>query len=81
VTHDLKCWPEVYAAVVSGVKRFEIRQDDRGYRVGDALHLREWSPDTGYTGRSGHYTVTIIVAGWGLPEGLVVMGIERGGEE
>ncbi len=79
--HELKCWPEPYAAVVSGVKRYEIRRDDRGYRVGDTLLLREWWPDAGYTGRESRYTVTIITTGWGLPHGLVVMGIEPGGEE
>ena len=43
-THDLKTWPEYFADVAAGVKRVEIRLDDRGYAVGDVLHLREWTP-------------------------------------
>lgn len=42
--HILKTWPESFAAVLSGAKRFEYRVDDRGYRVGDILHLREYVP-------------------------------------
>jgi hypothetical protein len=43
-THDLKCWPAPFAAVLSGEKKHEIRVDDRGFAVGDVLHLREWDP-------------------------------------
>lgn len=42
--HELKCWPESFEAIATGVKTFEIRKDDRGYRVGDYLLLREWKP-------------------------------------
>lgn len=53
-THKLKIWPEYYEAVSDGSKRFELREDDRGFRVGDTLHLCEWKPshrDGGFTGR------------------------------
>ena len=36
-THDLKCWPEPFAAVASGIKTFEVRVDDRPYAAGDTL--------------------------------------------
>jgi hypothetical protein len=42
--HDLKTWPEPFAAVLSGAKRAEVRKADRNYSVGDTLVLREWSP-------------------------------------
>lgn len=76
-THDLKCWPEPFNAIADGTKRFEIRQDDRGFAVGDLLRLQEWDPATGeYSGREQLVHVTRIVRGeWGLPEGMVVMGI------
>ena len=43
-THNLKCWPEPFAAVANGIKTFEVRRDDRPYAVGDTLILREWCP-------------------------------------
>jgi hypothetical protein len=44
--HVLKTWPEYWDAVADEVKRFEIRKDDRGYRVGDYLVLRKFDPKT-----------------------------------
>lgn len=77
--HRLKTWPEPFAAVAHGEKRFEVRQDDRGFSVGDTLQLREWNRDNGYTGRAVECVVTYIARGpdWGtgLPTGLVVMSL------
>ncbi|EPA3071641.1 DUF3850 domain-containing protein [Enterobacter cloacae] len=41
VTHDLKIYPEHFSAVCTGVKRAELRKNDRDYRAGDTLHLME----------------------------------------
>ena len=41
ITHELKIFPEFFSAVCSGVKRAELRKNDRDYRVGDTLHLLE----------------------------------------
>lgn len=43
-THALKTWPEYYWPVVSGAKPFEIRQNDRAYKVGEYVELKEWDP-------------------------------------
>ena len=60
--HDLKCWPEYFQAVKSGIKPFELRKDDRGYAVGDVLHLREFDPDTAlYTGDEIDKTVIYVL--------------------
>lgn len=40
--HELKIMPEFYEAVAWSNKSFEIRKDDRGYKCGDTLLLREW---------------------------------------
>ncbi|HCQ9145264.1 TPA: DUF550 domain-containing protein [Klebsiella pneumoniae] len=41
ITHDLKIYPEFFSAVCTGVRRAELRKNDRDYRVGDTLHLTE----------------------------------------
>lgn len=42
--HCLKTWPEPYRAVVSGEKRYEIREADRPFKERDVLVLQEWVP-------------------------------------
>lgn len=86
--HELKTWPAYYQAVARGTKMFEVRRN-RGFQVGDVLHLREYEPNTGlggaYTGSSMQVRVTFIVsagdvvAQYALRTGYVVMGIERMG--
>lgn len=66
--HNLKSWPEYFAAVADGTKTFEVRKDDRGFRVGDHLRLREWDPATDdYTGREVERRVTYIFRGPFMP--------------
>ena len=78
--HDLKCWPEYFKAVKSGIKPFEYRKDDRGYAVGDILHLREYDPATfQYSGDEIDKTVTcilpVVTYGAGNDERYVIMGL------
>ena len=49
--HELKILPEYFEALASGTKTFEIVLNDREYKVGDLLILREWTPLFFYTGR------------------------------
>lgn len=44
VIHDLKCWPQYFWSVVRGEKPFEIRKNDRNFKVGDYLGLQEYDP-------------------------------------
>lgn len=75
-THALKTWPEYYWPVVSGAKPFEIRKDDRGYKVGEYLQLNEYDPESGkYSGNSELFTVTYITD-YAQQPGYVVMGIK-----
>lgn len=60
-THELKTWPEFYSELLAGRKTFEMRRDDRGFRPGDELRLREWEPrrdidDGVWRGGAGEYT-------------------------
>lgn len=77
VTHNLKIWPEHYSAVCAGVKRAELRKNDRDYRAGDTLDLCEWDKDDeSFTGEFISVTVTHVadVGEWML--GYVLLSIE-----
>jgi hypothetical protein len=79
VRHELKTWPAEFQAIVSTRKRHEIRANDRDFKAGDELMLREWNPETEqYTGAFLIVDVTYLTKGgtWGLPDHLVVMSIK-----
>lgn len=46
MVHELKCWPKYFNAILDGSKTFEVRRNDRPYRVGDYLALNEYVPDS-----------------------------------
>lgn len=78
-THELKTWPEYFNLVFYGHKTFEIRKNDRGFKSGDKLLLREWDPQTEkYTGADITVEVTYIIYGgvFGIEEGYCVMSIK-----
>lgn len=50
IKHDLKILPTYFEAVTKGRKNFELRKNDRDFKVGDIFVLREWK-DGEYTGR------------------------------
>jgi len=58
--HELKTWPRFFEPLSKGEKTFELRKNDRNFQVGDTLECREWSPDSGYSGRVAHYRITYI---------------------
>lgn len=76
--HELKVWPPYFEAVACGEKTFEIRKNDRLFRGGDTLWLREWNPKTSrYTGRECHRLVTFVYDGRPahLEAGYCIMGL------
>ena len=44
--HELKIHPKYYRAVLLGLKKVEIRLNDRNYQEGDLLILNEFDPKT-----------------------------------
>lgn len=48
--HELKILPKWYVDVESSKKNFEIRRNDRDFKVGDTLILQEYEEGS-YTGR------------------------------
>ena len=42
--HDIKAWPATYASLADGSRTFDIRRNDRDYKPGDKLRIREFDP-------------------------------------
>lgn len=57
--HELKTLPEYYEAACLEKKKAEFRKNDRDFKVGDTLLLREWV-DGDYTERYMDFTITHI---------------------
>ena len=77
--HDLKIKPEYLEAIISGEKTFEIRKNDRDYKVKDTLHLFGFEDDF-YSGETYLATVSYIFHGtgeYGLAKGYVILGLTR----
>ena len=67
-THELKCWPKLFAQTVAGEKDFEYRRNDRNFKVGDTLKLREWDPEEGkYLGGQMHLIIQRIWSSADIP--------------
>ena len=56
--HQLKTWPGFFDGLVDGTKTAEVRQNDRHFKAGDRLVLREFNAEMDdYTGRVEYRTV------------------------
>lgn len=73
--HELKTHPHAFTLIERGDKPFELRKDDRGFKRDDLLILREWYPDSGYTGHIICAVVLSVVKGEWLAPGYVALGI------
>lgn len=74
--HNLKINPEYFEAVLSGLKKFEIRKNDRNYKVGDSIILAECSNGE-FSGRTFSAEITYIIDNFeGCKEGYVTFGFE-----
>lgn len=56
LVHELKCWPPHFGHLLDGRKRFEVRLNDRNFRVGDTIKFREWLHSRGGWHDDAHYT-------------------------
>lgn len=76
--HNLKIAQAPFNAVLKGRKRFEIRKNDRDFKVGDLLTLLLFIENLNLPGPEIQAEVTHIEYGpaWGLPEDLCVMSIK-----
>lgn len=76
-THDLKCWPDSFEEMLAGRKTAEFRLNDRDYRVGDTLLIREWCPvRKEYTQREITREIThVLDNAFGLPKGYAMLSL------
>lgn len=89
--HKLKTDPDVFDAVMKGIKPFEIRKNDRDYQIGDELMLKK-TRYTGeemkngkpleYTGDVWTVKVIYVLYGpiYGLQDGWCIMSTATVGE-
>jgi len=83
--HELKTTPKYFAMIAVGSKNFEVRKNDRDFKIGDQLLLKEYIPtatyqDFGrYTGRILHRRIDYVLHGdqLGIEEGYCVMSLSR----
>ncbi len=77
-THELKTCPEAFQATFEGMKTFEVRVDDRDFKIGDLLSLREWLPHIQkYTGRHCYRQITYIYRGEAMIAGHCGMSVKQ----
>ena len=81
--HHLKISSKYFDAVKDGRKTFEIRKNDRNYRNGNVLILRECD-DGEYTGRIVVVYVAYVLTHEDFPDGIqpgyCIMSIKRATE-
>jgi len=79
--HKLKTWPCYFRAIWDGLKRFEVRRNDRGIEPADTLLLQEYEPTRRhYTGREIRATAGYMMVAAGLDllnDNVVVIQLEN----
>jgi hypothetical protein len=74
--HQLKTETEYYQAVEKGLKQFELRKNDRNFKVGDILILVEVVNEYATGRKLGLPPIKYIMHGgkYGLDEGYCILG-------
>jgi len=75
--HNVKILPVYFTPMMQGKKKFEIRKNDRDFKVGDALMLMECQ-DGNFTGRQQLRVITYIlkeVSLYGLKTGYCILSL------
>ncbi|KMV67781.1 RNA-binding protein [bacteria symbiont BFo1 of Frankliniella occidentalis] len=74
-THELKILTEHFIPVLDGLKRAELRKNDRNFAAGDKLVLMEWDGD--YTGDGCERIITHVADVGAYLPGYVLLSMER----
>lgn len=75
--HELKTYPEFFEQTLDGNKPFEVRVNDRNYKVGDTVILKEWN-NLCYSRREIHGRIRFIADERlaGIEKSYVVFSLE-----
>ena len=74
--HDIKIGKEFFEDVKNNVKTFELRKNDRNYKVGEILELHEYEAGE-ETGRTCRKLITYMLKEFtGLQNGYCILGIK-----
>jgi hypothetical protein len=73
--HQLKCESYFFRQLKADKKTFEIRNNDRDYKVGDWLILFDYNKTVGYTGLVIAHEVINVHQSKLLPDGFVILSI------
>ena len=79
--HYLKIKPEYYKDVECGLKKFELRKNDRNFQVGDILMLIKLDDEGNETDQVIRVKVSYILKDcpqYGLKDGYAILGIDTG---
>ena len=76
--HKLKTTNPYFNEVWERKKTFEVRNNDRGFKVFDRIQLLEYEPDSdSYTGRKIYGQITYLLKDYDyVKEGYVVFGFK-----
>ena len=77
--HQLKCRQEYFRQIVNKKKKFEVRKNDRDFKVGQVLELYEVDDRTRPTGLKTSVLITYMMSDDmhpGINIGYCVLGIE-----
>lgn len=83
--HELKTDPEPFSASWWGWKNYEIRKNDRDFKLGETLALREtkYSGEEMRSGKPLEYTgrvlgreITEVRTNYGLQNGWCILGVK-----
>jgi hypothetical protein len=88
IVHEVKTWPVWFNSFLLGSMNFDLRLNDRGYRVGDVIWMREYDPtlpgpdENRYTGREFKRRIVSVFTAedakrfdGGLMPGWVILGL------
>lgn len=81
MTHALKTWKRFYEPQEDGTKLFELRKDDRPYKVGDYFLSQEYDEiKNEYTGRERRYEISYVLRDaefFGLKQGYCILQLKE----